>query len=261
MHSRRPLCRHGAQPSHADPDRFPAPRAVLEAILPLRSLESFHSNVYRFPFEPEDSALLATAAFAPKLTVLAGAFELTPGLAQALKRFPQLETLLCAAENPDEAALTGLKELPRLKRLNLRLGDRARLSRGGCELLASLPLTYLGFSGKGSSFTLDADAMRMFARMPHLNEFALSGTRGNVYLPEIAKFPHLEKLDFFENWGLTDEGLAALHGVKTLRDVSLVGTAVTASGARTLADALPRCKVKVKGAEFGPKEAGAADPK
>lgn len=60
----------------------------------------------------------------------------------------------------------------------------------------------------------------------------------------------LEELHLAGNKGISDQGLAALVAVKTLRIVDVHDTGCTANGATALKAKLPDCKIIISGGTF-----------
>lgn len=60
----------------------------------------------------------------------------------------------------------------------------------------------------------------------------------------------LEDLQLHDNRGITDNGLAALIGVKTLKSLNLLGTGCTSAGAKKLKEYLPDCTIRVGSGSF-----------
>lgn len=60
----------------------------------------------------------------------------------------------------------------------------------------------------------------------------------------------LEDLQLHDNRGITDNGLAALIGVKTLKTLNLIGTSCGPAGAQKLKEYLPDCTIRVGSGSF-----------
>jgi len=60
----------------------------------------------------------------------------------------------------------------------------------------------------------------------------------------------LEKLELHDNKGITDNGLAALVGVKTLKVLNVAGTSCGSAGARALKQKLPECRIQCSDGVF-----------
>ena len=58
-------------------------------------------------------------------------------------------------------------------------------------------------------------------------------------------FPSLEELDLHHNKGITDNGLAALVGIKTLKLLDVTGTSCGAAGRQALKQKLPECTIRI----------------
>jgi serine/threonine protein kinase len=238
-----------------EPGPFPADFSdnLVSAIVPLASLEEFAPLAVRpWRFSDEDMERLAGAPFAAKLSRLEAGFELTPRTMDALRRFPKLRRLACLIAKADDDLISRLRELSNLKELSLRGNPNSNgqnLTQRGMKAIAALPLRRLVFRG----MRLSAENVRTFATMPELAIFELEyQPGGDELLPEIAKFPALERLNLYQSKHITDKGIMQLTGMKTVRLINLGATGVTRAGAKQLSDAMPKCRVKIKGAVFGP---------
>jgi eukaryotic-like serine/threonine-protein kinase len=232
------------------PDDFAA-SIFLPAVLPLQSLETISDESLRLRLSDDDLIKLANAPFRGKLNTLMAGLILDSKTVDALKRFPNLDSLKCIAAQAGDDDVAGLKELTKLTALRLDfLGKPGQITSKGYQALAALPLTLLKIIRAPN---LGKDELKILATMPNLTDFSLN--RSNVsdeLLSEIARFPHLTSLAF-KTTLVSDDGIDRLKGMKTLRHLDVEGTKVTEAGARKLSEALPYCRIVRTGGVIVPK--------
>ncbi|MEZ6122150.1 MAG: hypothetical protein R3C49_03110 [Planctomycetaceae bacterium] len=132
---------------------------------------------------------------------------------------PKLSALTTLDLSGTSVSWTGIEyagQAPQLKNLYLR---RVDISGGAIRLLESADqLNKLSVSG--SRKFCDADVAMIVTCMPRLKMLLCSGTQ------------------------VTDEGLKALAALSQLRDLQISKTKTTAAGQASLAQALPKCRIK-----------------
>lgn len=94
-----------------------------------------------------------------------------------------------------------------------------------------------------------ANVFRTFPKLKYLNAGGNSITNAGM---EVFFQGHrtLEELHLMYNSGISDQGLAALIGVKTLKVLEVANTGCTSSGAMALKQKLPDCTIRVNDGTF-----------
>ena len=95
----------------------------------------------------------------------------------------------------------------------------------------------------------NANVFRTFPKLKYLNAGGNSITNAGM---EVFFEGHrtLEELHLMYNSGISDQGLAALIGVKTLKLLEVANTGCTSSGAMALKQKLPNCTIRVNDGTF-----------
>jgi hypothetical protein len=223
------------------PPKF-AEDVLLPAVAPLTSLHTlgvYGSGILALTESQVEH--LARAPCAKTLIWLAADFELTPRVLDALKQFPELNTLGCQATTADDALLERLGELPKLKVLHLvQLGKEGKVTERGLKAIAKLPVLDL-------RLTHSPAANRTFLGvLPPMSTLRALGLVGSLVtdddLRDLAACSQITALDL-EGVAVTDAGLAHLAKMTGLTVLGLKKTKVTKTGVEKLAAALPKCQI------------------
>ncbi|MHC4187339.1 MAG: M56 family metallopeptidase, partial [Planctomycetota bacterium] len=123
----------------------------------------------------------------------------------------------------------GLAQLGKLSSLEELMLTGERMDDGGLVHLSALPnLRYLllageTFSDAGMAYLNDVPSLRIL-HLGHLTQLTNAG------LGHLANHGKVEYISFHWNRNITDEGLSALKGLKTLRKLDIGSAAVTDAG-------------------------------
>lgn len=134
-----------------------------------------------------------------------------------------------------------------LKRLNV--GETGFGLEGFIAIKGMKSLEDLNVYRAGLVEHTKANVFRSFPNLKILNAGGNSITNAGM---EVFFKGHdsLEELNLSNNKGITDQGLAALIGVKTLRVLDVRDTGCSASGGQALKEKLPKCEIITPGGTF-----------
>ena len=134
----------------------------------------------------------------------------------------------------------GVKLISKSKSIGLLPTGKAGVTDRGLENLCNMSqLIYLGL--RGNPIT-DAGARHLF-KLKNLEGLYLGETQvTDRTIAEIAHLSRLQKL-WLHDLPITDEAIDYLAMLKQLRELHIYATNISAQGARTLQQSLPKCRV------------------
>jgi hypothetical protein len=140
-----------------------------------------------------------------------------PGLA-ALARMPALRGLAVSCKNVDAGALAALPRFPALRELMpMDVPDEGFFHVGRCEALEALWCMYCRNTGD--------IATGHIAGLAKLKSYYAGATQiTDRSLATLAGMSSLEKIEFHECKGITDEGVVLLAGLPRLRNLTIGGS-------------------------------------
>ena len=132
---------------------------------------------------------------------------------------------------------------------NLNVGETSFGIEGFVNIKGMKSLEQLNVFRAGLVEHKLANVFRTFPKLKYLNAGGNSITNAGM---EVFFEGHrtLEELHLMYNSGISDPGLAALIGVKTLKFLEVANTGCTSNGARALKQKLPDCTIRVNDGTF-----------
>ena len=161
-----------------------------------------------------------------------------------LRRLPQLEALMLWES---QAGDIGLESLTALSSLNLLVIGNCKNTGEVLEALPVLPsleaLTFQNCVG------FVDDDWQCLHRLPNLKWLYFKGktsSLGDVALEHVSQLNRLEALTLWAPWNdVTDEGLAKLASMKSLKQIIILGHQCSLDQIQRLQKALPNCVITV----------------
>lgn len=162
-----------------------------------------------------------------------------------LRWLPQLESLtLCEPQRGD----IGLQSLTALSKLNHLYFMDCQYTDDLWEALPDLPSLESLFVQNCTGFV--DDDLRCLHRLPNLKILLVDGTTspvGDVALTHLTQLNRLETLALCIPWpDVTDEGLAKLAAMKSLKQIIVRGHQCSPDQLQRLGKALPNCSITVQ---------------
>lgn len=139
-----------------------------------------------------------------------------------------------------DQGLSSLKACTDLRELDL--SACVGVADHGLESLTELPLERLDL-GETSVGGLGLAHVGSISSLKHLS-LAKAQMVGDDGVKELAGLQQLDSLDLSGVEGITDASVKHLSKLKSLRTLKVVDSAITVRGARTLSEALPRCRIE-----------------
>lgn len=173
----------------------------------------------------------------------------TPVTNESLRHILKMETL--EELNLSFTALTGsgYKGFGKTNIRVLNVGATSFGLDGFVNIKGMKNLEDLNVYGAGLVEHKAANVFRTFPKLKVLNAGKNSVTDAGMVV-FFKGHKTLEDLQLHDNRGITDNGLAALIGVKTLKSLNLLGTGCTSAGANKLKEYLPDCTIRVSSGSF-----------
>ncbi len=160
-----------------------------------------------------------------------------------MKSLESLEVPFCAVTGEGFKGFGGTE----LKSLNV--GETAFGIDGFVNIKGMKSLEVLNVFRSGLVEHKSVNVFRTFPKLKYLNAGGNSITNAGM---EVFFDGHrtLEELYLMHNSGISDQGLASLIGVKTLKLLEVTNTGCTANGAMALKQKLPNCTIRVNDGVF-----------
>ncbi|MCI0358922.1 MAG: protein kinase [Planctomycetaceae bacterium] len=220
------------------------------AIAPLTGLTEIRDTYGRLDWTERDVAGLAAARCARSISILdTPSLKLTRKNVAALQALDNLAELRGMIDDTDDDALTALSGLPPLKSLRLQANKSGVLGPKSAAAIAAHRVDTLIINHARMS----PEVARALGGMPALKTLSLMTSTNvtNEVVAELARSPSLESLNLWYA-DISDDGLAPLAQLKTLRLLVVPAANVTAEGAQRLASELPACEIRWHGGTIKP---------
>lgn len=188
---------------------------------------------------PVDDSTVALLATMPLVSVNLAKTNITNGSLPILMKMNTLESLSLSYTNVNGAAFKGFPK-DRLKYLNVTqtaFGVEGLVAIKGMKSLEELVIYRAGLVQHNS-----ANVFRTFPNLKRLN--AGANQIGNPALERFFKGHRtLQELMLYDTKAISDPGLEALIGIKTLKVLDVHKTSVTQFGGQALKAKLPNCQI------------------